>query len=277
MMPAKEQRTTGLKKDGAMNAKGWMSAMMALLGWWSLSGCVPVPVSGGQPTTSTLSETRKPMSAEIEYFYPKAVRSGDVASIQLIAKGIFTDAVVKEQTYSVTPQRKLSVGILPGMASLDPVSAVGGTLLAVWYNILFVGTPTLNGLFIEPFNPDPVPDSESVNDGHAFRRSALLGFHKYELAGRSGRGVPEEKRVSAAGTRSVSGVDFAFEADSASDPSFWTGVGHSDDRGTVYLYGVAPGKHVGRLVLEKVPPGHYMRKDLPRLVGFEMKVEIPAE
>lgn len=277
MMPAKEQRTTGLKKDGALKAKGWMRAMMVLLGWWSLSGCVAVRISGGQPTTDTLSETWKPLSAGIEYFYPTAVRSRDVVSIQLMAKGRFTDGVVRKRTYSVSPQRKLSVGILPGMASLDPVSAVGGTLLAVWYNILFVGTPTLNGLFIEPFNPDPVPDSESVNDGHAFRRSALLGFHKYELAGRSGSGAPEEEKVTTDEPRAVSGVDFAFEADSESDPSFWTGVGHSDDRGTVYLYGVAPGKHVGRLVIEKVPPGHYMRKDLLRLVGFEMKVEIPVE
>lgn len=246
---------------------GWASALACTL---ALSGCLAVPVSGGNkeyrpPVTVTNSV---PDKVEL---YPEAVREGDRVVVRLMVSGTFTEKLTERREYEVTEQRKVAFGILPGMASLKPSLAPGGTLLALWANVCFLATPTLNGLFVEPFNPSAVPDGTTLGDGHVFRRSALVGFHKYTLPSRKGEDAPRTSTRSVSRTIPVDGVDLQFTA----KPKFWQGCTRTG--GAIVLTGVAPGEHTGTLVLPSVPKGHWLEKELAGWVDFEMNVPVKAE
>lgn len=247
-----------------------MERAMALACALALSGCLAVPVSGGRKVYKPpITEMRStPDSVEL---YPEAVRDGDRVEVRLMVSGTFTEETKERRPYEVTDRRKVSFGILPGMASLPPGLAPGGTLLALWANICFLGTPTLNGLFLEPFNPNPVPDSGTLGDGHAFRRSALVGFHKYSLPGSQGEDEPRISKRIVWQTLPVGDVELQFNA----RPKFWQDSTQQD--GVFILTGVEPGEHTGTLVLKSVSAGHWLGKELADWVDFEMNVPVKAE
>lgn len=260
------------RQEIEMKTERQMAACTVAVACVLLAGCVVVPTSGGRKTYRSLgTETR--MIAEKVDFYPEAVRNGDTVRLHLVASGTFRQEITETRELTVTAQRKVAFGVLPGMASLRPGLVPGGTLLALWYNICFLTTPTLNGLLLEPFNPRAVAKSDTLGDGDSFRRSALVGFHKYEVPERRG-GTPETQtqtlKDEVAGP--VEGIELTFEGD---PPVFWKTA--KREGGEIVLEGVSPGAHSGKLVLAKIPEGHWLEDELREWLGFKMDVAIPAE
>jgi hypothetical protein len=80
-----------------------------------------------------------------------------------------------ESTIRHSSGRRMSFGLFPGAAAdQDTGESVGTVFASIWYNILFVGTPTVSGLLIEPF-----VSADSARRSR-FSRSALIGFHKWK-------------------------------------------------------------------------------------------------
>lgn len=261
------------KKEENMVMNNWLGRLAALACAMALSGCLAIPVSGGTKVSKPIQTERRlvPLPGKVE-FYPAAERNGNRVEVRLMVEGSFTEETVERRPYEVTEQRKVSFGILPGMASLRPGLAPGGTLLALWFNICFLGTPTLNGLLLEPFNPEAVPKSTTIGDGHVFRRSAFVGFHKYYLPGRQGEDPPRTSQRTVSDTRRVEDdVELQFSA----QPKFWKTL--SRKNGLIVLEGVEPGEHTGTLVLESVPQGHWLQGELKDLVNRRWFVSVKAE
>ena len=255
-----------------MKAERRMAACAIAAACMLLAGCVAVTTSGGHKTYRSLgSETR--MIAEKVDFYPEAVRQGDTVRLHLVASGTFRQETTETRELTVTAQRKMAFGILPGMASLRPGLVPGGTLLALWYNICFLGTPTLNGLLLEPFNPRAVEKSDTLRDEDWFRRSALVGFHKFKVPEERSGGTPQRLTQTAEneGSGPLEGIELTFKAEEA----FWNNAVR--DGGAIVLTGVKPGAHSGKLVLTKLPESHWLADELREWVDFEMDVSIAAE
>lgn len=265
-----------------MSAGRCVQAALTLAVAWGLWGCVAFPVGGGEKTYDDSPSLTQPylqrehgggtvLRPESVEYYPEATREGDTVRIRLVAEGRFTAERTENRRFTVTPEEKMAVGLVPGMASLPERKVVGGTVLAAWYNVLFLGTPTLSGLFIEPFLPPIAYDARGA--GNTFRRSALFGFHRYKMGGHSGKEAPETIRGPVDATKQpVLGATFSFRA----EKPFWKQM-EMDESG-VSLYGVEPGAHVGLLRLETLPADHTMRDDLEAWKGGRwIEVAIPEK
>ncbi len=255
-----------------MDMENCLGRIAALACAMVLSGCLAIPVSGGKkvPRPPQTETHLAPLPGKVE-FYPEAERQENRVEVKLMVEGAFTEETIERRPYTVTEQRKVAFGILPGMASLRPGLAPGGTLLALWFNICFLGTPTLNGLLLEPFNPVAVPDSPTVGDGHVFRRSAFVGFHKYSLPGRQGEDAPRTSQRTVSKTVRVEDVQLQFSA----QPKFWKNI--RQEKGGLVLEGVESGEHTGTLVLESVPSSHWLQGELKDLVNRKWFVSVKAE
>lgn len=251
------------------------SGALLLLGAWALAGCAVMHVSGGgAPREKPRSEwvvVTNPVATSVK-FHPEVARSGDRVDIHLVSQGSFADEITEKKPWEIPEEVQVAIGFMPGMKSLRPELAAGGTLFALWYNICFLGTPTLVGLLIEPLNPNPVPMGGSVTDEYAFRRSALLGFHKFKLPGVTGTTTNSTPAAIVEDTRVVKNVTLEFKA----DRPFWSGIALNENG--LVLTGVEPGRHEGTLVLKAVPDRHYLKKHLQEWIDFEMDgVEIPEK
>ena len=255
-----------------MRTKSELTAVALLAGVLALAGCLPLRLSGGEKGPRPLEQraTTNSVPQKVK-FHLDIRRNGDLAMIRLLARGTVSETVTATKTYEISEEVKMTFGILPGMASLPPRLVVGGTFFALWYNICFLGTPTLAGLLIEPFNPNPVPMGYSLSDGHAFRRSALLGVHKFELPAKKEEKKDPPTTSIVEKTWVVEGVTMEFDA----QPRFW-----QDSKmyqAGLVLTGVKPGRHKGTLVLKEVPPLHNLKKDLLEWENVEMDVTIPEK
>lgn len=255
-----------------MKTKNVWTAVALLGGALALSGCVQMRLSGGHKVYKPLEEkaTTNSVPQKVK-FHLDVQRDGDRATIRLLARGEVSETVTKTKPYETSEEVKMSFGILPGMASLPPRLAVGGTLFALWYNICFLGTPTLAGLLIEPFNPNPVPMGNSLGGGHAFRRSALLGVHKFRVPAKENEEKARPTTSIVNKTWVVEGVTMEIDA----NPRFWQDS-EMYQTGLV-LTGVGPGRHKGTLVLKEVPPLHNLKEDLLEWENVEMDVTIPEK
>ena len=110
---------------------------------------------------------------EIDRIIPEVSSVGYYDGIRISFKLIGSIAMVEktESTIRHSAGRRMSFGLFPGAAAdQDTGEAVGTVFASIWYNILFVGTPTISGVLVEPF----------VSADTA-KRSALFGFHKWKI------------------------------------------------------------------------------------------------
>lgn len=235
------------------------------------TGCVSIPL-GSEKVLQTRSDGRKveSVSVEVESFRPVVARTGSSATVRLELDGTFTDRTTVSESRRVAARTKLSFGLFPGLANVQPSeNVVGDALLALWYNVCFLGTPTVNGLLLEPFEPASAKSRDFGGKG-AFSRAALLGFHKYEepeawVRGKESRTVETKKEA-----RSVRDIELSFRSD---DP-FWTSQRCTD--GTLVLEGLPPDARTGVLEIRDIPADHPFREPLLGLRRARIEVTVPA-
>ena len=234
-------------------------------------GCVSIPL-GSERVLQTRTDNRsvETVSVEVESFRPVVSRTGSSATVRLELDGTFTDRTTVTESRKVAARTKLSVGLFPGLANVEPSgNVVGDALIALWYNVCFLGTPTVNGLLLEPFEPASAKSRDFGGKG-AFSRAALLGFHKYEepegwIPGRGSRTVETKKEA-----RHVRNVGLSFR----SDAPFWASQRCTD--GTLVLEGLPPDARTGVLEIRDIPADHPYREPLLGLRRAVIEVTIPA-
>lgn len=112
---------------------------------------------------------------EIDEISPVVNRTGPrSAEIKFIVRGSITEVEERVTMIDHSEEQRLAVGFFPGAAcekTTDDAMVWGAE--TIWYNIIFVGLPTVSGLLIEPFIP------AGRGNGSAFSRSAIIGFHRW--------------------------------------------------------------------------------------------------
>ena len=235
------------------------------------TGCVSIPL-GAERVLQTRTDEKKveTVSVEVESFRPVVQRSGSSATVRLELDGSFTDRMTERTSRLVAARTKLSFGLFPGLANANPSeNLVGGSLLALWYNVLFLGAPTVNGLLLEPLEPASAKTPDFGGTG-SFSRAALVGFHKFEEPQGWVRGVERATLETKKETRPVRGVGLDFR----SDAPFWTGKSCSD--GTLVLNGLPQDARTGVLEIRDIPADHPYREPLLGLRRAVIEVTIPA-
>ena len=137
------------------------------------AGCVSFPLESARPTSRTtgaaITTIVKSSSNEVDEVVPVVWRTGERRAelkIDLIGDIMIRETTDVNTTYGA--REKMSFGFFPGAACDESGGEkIGSVLLALWYNIILAGTPTLSGLFVEPFIPT------EVGQGSRFSRSAL--------------------------------------------------------------------------------------------------------
>ena len=270
------------KKEGPVNRDdrrngGKMTWPMVVAGLLSvvLSGCISVPIGTlkeeyyGSPrvTTRTIDTEGKLM------FHADVDRKGNVVRLRLMVDGTFVEETTTTRTYAVQKQ-KLAVGVCPGFAYGDQTwrcrevnEWMGGSVVGIFFlfmncNVGYLGTPTLSGLFVEPFLP--ARDHFSF-----FRQGAFVGFSKYKQGNASVLKEPKVTRQTVEKTKAVDGIALWFDA----DPQFWESTVQQGD--TLVLRGVEAGRHEGKLYIKSVPAGHVYEKELKKMAWEAIDVEIP--
>ena len=153
-------------------------AMLTVAALLFSTGCLSFPL--GNPkvpitTTSVTSGIARDAPNDIEEFSPSATRlEPNTVKITFIVRGTINLREVHETKIEHGAEERLSIGFFPGAAcETNSVDAMAWAAESIWYNIIFVGLPTVSGLLIEPFIP------ASPGKGSAFSRSAIIGCHRW--------------------------------------------------------------------------------------------------
>lgn len=180
------------------------------------AGCVSVPIATGPERFVGVREENA-VTGTPEYAVRAVVeRSGDDAIVRFSVRGDFTNHVKRVSTYERDASTMLSAGLFPGVPGDRPELA----LAAIWYNVLMLGTPTLSGLFAEPFLQPAGPASDVGAGRGLFRRSALVGMFRWTDPGRGTKLVERESSETARTEKVVLPV-----GDGPDDISLsWTGL-----------------------------------------------------
>lgn len=155
-----------------------MAALLPLL--WT-GGCATITLDGASEAPPTVS-TKFTSSSRIDMLTPRVRRTGaSTAEISFDLDGSFEMTETRTTPGFIPGGGRLAVGFFPGSALH---SSAANPLKSFWYNICFLGTPTLYGLFAAPFVEIP------KGGGSVFSKSALLGFYRWREPDRH---VPAQK------------------------------------------------------------------------------------
>lgn len=238
------------------------------------TGCVAIPLSQEQRTNVRTTKKLERIDAEsVSSFKPAVQRDGSTATIRLEIDGAFTEKWVTTESYTALPRRKASFGLFPGLVNVRPSDRARNALAALWMNVCFAGTPTVNGLLVEPLNPVASAKSETLLGSGFFSRSTLFGFHKFDEPSHDVSLKPKTSVVTKKGPRPVDKIDLVLE--SADGKTFWKTQTSND--GQIRLTGVAPGEHEGILRIKSIQPSNWFGKELQPLLGKTIGVTIPEE
>ena len=179
----KTTRFRSLRAQAASLAALLLLPLLATLS----GGCLAVTVSGGKETSSSATPRTRYRDVEVASIDPVVKRTGrDTAEIRFEATGTFPYERTETVQRTKAASERMAVGILPGLAEDSPGDAIGNTLVAIWYNVCFLGAPTLHGILFEPFAPVSEPEAlESMGTRTGFSRAALVGFYKYRTPTKS--------------------------------------------------------------------------------------------
>lgn len=151
----------------------------------SFTGCVAVKVT--QPSVEEMrqvSETTSIVQSEVSGIEPSIVRAGSVVNINVNLLGTFDLETRTIYANSADRDEFIAVGFFPGVMSCRGEyrdCLLNGTE-AFFYNLVFVGLPTVYGLLVEPCIPYYPRQTDSVVGQTAFLKSALIGFSRYSKA-----------------------------------------------------------------------------------------------
>lgn len=154
-------------------------AVIAILA--GICGCVSFPIEEATFGNPVLVDSRTPMvRGQVTGINPVVTTYDQTITIDLSLQGNFEKSF--DESYETTIHtRNVSFGAFPGtMACEGEIDSCAINGLAVcWNNLLFLGLPTVYGLFIAPFDPQYREQAKSIVGADAFVRSPLLGFSKY--------------------------------------------------------------------------------------------------
>ena len=167
-----------MKRHSPRHTHRTSTALAALALAMPMAGCLSFTVAetgASRPVVEVSRDVAKDPSNQIYEIAPVAKRSWSQSaelSFDLIGS-VKVAELTKTETRRGWRQR-LAFGFFPGAACDDGFDAQAGTAFkSIWYNIAFVGIPTVSGLLVEPFVH---ADREMGSD---FSRSAIFGFHRW--------------------------------------------------------------------------------------------------
>lgn len=226
------------------------------------AGCVSFSIGDSNATTQTVSVTRsvaRDAANEIEEVEPVVRRVQDAVTVRFNLHGAFVEEECSETTVRHKGVQMLAAGFFPGSACYEgPGVQVGAAVRSVWYNILFLGLPTVSGLLVEPFVP------AGPDDGSAFSQSAIIGFHRW-----GGKPYVENKTERSRVNRDVMAfVDYSCRVAGASATVAADGLcvvrGVPADAGTIE-------------VTLSVSPRHPLRDQLAPFMDVPITIAMPKE
>ena len=144
-----------------------------------LTGCIQFTCSDGlNRTISGMNVAEQFQALEITEVRPVLVRKGGCCMLSLEADGRFVKHISKSATYNVSGRRRvLAVGFFPGTWScpgMDITMVWVVPLSAVVANVITLGYPTWNAVFIEPFR-----DYHDATVGAGIETWSFMGCRKY--------------------------------------------------------------------------------------------------
>ena len=248
-----------MKSHTQRNPSRAVAALAALALALPMAGCLSFSLADPEvKSTATVSyETVKDASNKIQEIAPTAKRVWpQSAELSFSLVGSIKEAEVSHFDDRHGARQRLAFGFFPGAANDDGVGAqVGTALRSIWYNIFFLGTPTVSGLLVEPFI---YAEDER---GSTFSRSALFGFHRW----RAKPSVENPVRRKTAFREVVQLKDYSCTV--AHVPA------SADGEGICRVSGIPADAKTIEVTLD-VPPRHPLREKLAPFLNNPMTIRI---
>jgi len=151
----------------------------------AMTGCLSMETGVSPADEREYGSSTKVIEAVVTGVEPHVEWHDGDCVVRISLTGTLRCEATKSKVRYNVERRYLSAGFFPGtMACRGEYSdCVVNGLAAFYYNIVFVGLPTVYGLIVEPFIPYYPAQAESVVGKNAFLNSPMIGFARYCKSG----------------------------------------------------------------------------------------------